>query len=303
MDTSGYVSSIVLDPPSTWDAEMTPRTKMLMPTLITIHWKIGSTSHIVPEMLAGGLSRDVLGGVVQHTLVPSPLVIKIQDWFAHEQSNGYEYRLATGVLRPFTPEMMGCVRCDYRTSHKSHALSVLVVARVDKTMQALVVDLLKEPADRSSVRLYFGLIYSLLDIVQKVCGQGTTMLTALTTDNIGVEEDFRVVLLDVESAMENADRQGAKSLARDGVKKFFSYLMTHGVDSRTHSSWKKCTDHIQAYLFQGWWQFLHEIPSRVEISEKINHCLALWLDDLEDVASTAPSSPVASPFATGYVLG
>ena len=112
MDTSGEIQSVVLRPPqwcSSRSAQLTPTTKMCMPSLITLTFKDGQSHSILPEMLGDGASRDVIGGTIQHTKMPSPWVIKFQDWSWHEQSNGHEYRLATSLLEPFTPRMIGCV--------------------------------------------------------------------------------------------------------------------------------------------------------------------------------------------------
>ena len=197
MDTSGQVQSVDLVAPTCYYAQKTPRTKVPVPTLITIKWKDGQISELTnPEMLGDGASRDVLGSQENTTWV-----VKIQLWTWHDSSNGYEYQLATDLLEPFTPRMLGCVRCAYKTAKGDYILSVLVVVRIPKTLQLYICDLLREPADLSAVRLLLGMIQSLFNIVKKACGDRKAKLTDLKTDNIGVDENNRVVLLDVESAM------------------------------------------------------------------------------------------------------
>ena len=179
MDTTGLVQSIVLVPPTTWSATVTPSTKMLMPTLITIVWKYGQSTDILPEMLGSGQSRDVISGTLRNTGEPAPWVVKFQDWSWHGSSNGHEYGVASGVLKPFTPEMAGCVQCEYRTPARVHVLSALVAARVSGTMHAYVDRVFAAPVDISGVRLIMGLIHSLFDIIHEACKVRNVKLTDL----------------------------------------------------------------------------------------------------------------------------
>ena len=93
--------------------------------------------------------------------------------------------------------------------------------------------------DVGGVRLLLGMIHLFFDIIKKVCGDRMTKLTDLKTDNIGVDENNRVVLLDVESAsvlahdLSSVDwDSGQKSRARVGVKTFFARLSMHGEMSK-----------------------------------------------------------------------
>ena len=301
MDDSGQVDSVVFIPPSddNWHASFTHTTKILMPTLVTINLKDGQTINFVPVMLGHGASRDVLGGMLQNTTTQSPWIVKIQAWRWHETSNGHEYRLGTGALERFTPKMLGCVKCVYKTWKKSVDLSVLVVARVPRTMQVVLSALMKEPADVSGVSLLLGMVHSLFDIIREACGHRMMKLTDLKTDNIGVDEANRVFLLDVETAslllpIFGDERYDArqKSRASQGMKTFVSWLILQGDHANTDCSWKQCIQHIEACIFTTWWRDMRLLPSMAEVRSKIHECL----EDLKTkFATPAMSSSSTSP--------
>jgi hypothetical protein len=234
-----------------------------MPSLVTINLKDGQTIRFLPEMMGNGQSRDVLGGTLQGTTTQSPWVVKIQDVRWHESSNGYEYRIGCGPLEPFTPKMLGCVKCVCRAWKKRRyqtvKLSVLVVARVAMTMEHFLNALMKEPADFTGVCLLIRMVHSLLDIIREVCGRRMIKLVDLMTDDIGVEADNRVVLLDVERAFYLPSNSGdhrwdplQKSRASRGMKSFFCSLICRRQQPDTDVSWRTCIDHIVFYIHTTW---------------------------------------------------
>ena len=221
---------------------MTPTTKTPLPTLITISWKDGTPPLVIesPQVIGEGQARDVLGGS------SCAWVIKIQESKWHVSSNGAEYRIATGVLKPFTPVMAGCVLCEYKSIRGTLTLSALVVARVSTTVDAYFKLMFPAPPTTDNVSILLGLVQSFFELVHEVCGKRRTKLTDLHTKNIGIRDDSgRVVLLDVETAAEEtgalvAGDWGQKSRrASAGVKSFFESLTACSQQQTVQFGWKQ----------------------------------------------------------------
>ena len=268
-----------------------------MPTLITINLKNGQKYKIVPELVGNGAGRDAFGGTLEKTTTQCPWILKIQEWNWHEKSNGREYRFCCNQLMPFTPKMLGCARCEYNTCKGSTTLSVLVVARVPSTMKETLAHVMQEPACVSGIRILLALVHSLFDIVIDACGCCKMKLTDLHTDNIGVDNDNRVLLLDVESATfvpAEDDRWDPKSKSRasQGIKTFAGALWIHGI--KAERSWKQCVEHIRQVIFNSWWNGLHQLPSLKDVSNKIDECLEGAFLTLPSEHTVPPSVPLRS---------
>ena len=294
------IHSIAFDPPNGRHAEITPTTKIAMPETVTVKWSSGRTERIVPHMLGKGASRDTLGGVLADSKIQWPWILKVQDWQWHEQSNGYECKLAKGSLEKFMPKLAGCAKVEYTTARKAHVLSVAVFARVPGTMQAFVDNLCREPVDASCLRLMLGVLQSLFDVVFEVCGKRRIKLTDLKLDNLGVDESNRVCLLDVETAREPKQDFAVappiympKCQATAGVKTFFKCLSEHAQEAYVDSTWNASLAVLEKEIFANWWQKLHEIPSPSATAAKLADTLHVLIDEM--VSSVARETFVRAP--------
>ena len=271
MDRSGGVQAIELLPPTESNAEVILRTEIPMPALLTIHWKHGGSSNILPMMLGLGQTRNVLGGACVDTTTMSPWVIKLSEWENGRSKNEREYDLATDILWPFMPYAVGCVRCEYGTRRGSHTLSALVVSRVSTTMDAHLAAVFHGPAVPLSVRLFMRVIYAVFSMVHELYGSRGVQLAYLYTSNIGIVEDYRVVLLHAEAFHVHDQRNHAR--ASRALGPFFDGVTTMGESSGAHRDWGRCTRVALQHIYTEWWATLPEIPSLDDIDNRITECL------------------------------
>ena len=110
--------------------------------------------------------------------------------------------------------------------------------------------------DRVGVRLLVGAVQSLFDIVHNVCGKRQVKLMDLQTSNIGIDENNRLLLLDVETASvvpgnvtEGGWDLGQKARASAGVKSFFASLIAAAQGPEADGPWQQCMSLVVSHIF------------------------------------------------------
>ena len=196
MESAGSIQSIHFfpPPPNNGSWKKTTRTKIEVPAVIEVRWVDGRVCRIVPREIGNGRARDVLGGTLENTQLEWEFVLKVQDWGYHVQSNQHEYRLATGALRSVSPCMADWAKTVYQTAYKPTELSVLVVARVSKTMNLWLLDIFRGLANHGLVGLLLGIVEACIQLLVRI---GRDTLLQICTYNTGVTDDDSVVLLDL----------------------------------------------------------------------------------------------------------
>ena len=256
------------------DANITKICRMPLPQSICITDRGGNRVRITtPSILGSGSSRDVLSGIDPVTREPSSLCVKIQEFARwHEHSNLQEFKLATSVLQPFMPEILGWARCTYDTRWKIYDLSVLVVHRVTATMDQYFNRLFSTQADHTALRIVFAWLDAVFHMIHDVCLIREVKLTDLHTRSIGIYQNSTVVLLDTESAtVEKA--WGSKKRANNGVKTFFAALFQHCGNSGAHPTWTPVIQELHRCLYDLWWRDIQEIPARTVIQSHLGDAL------------------------------
>ena len=277
-------------------ARKTSISKIPMPTLIEIRWTDGEISRIVPYEIGRGRARDVLGGTIEGTDTEWGFVLKVQYVRYHDTGNGHEYDLGTGVLRSVAPQMVGWIKIEYPAARTTSKFSVLVVARVAKTMHACMLAICQEPASQARLRILLGHVEACIALLATV---GRVLRTKPPRDlyihNIGITKDDSVVLLDLELAA-NDDLDQKRRWLRT-MKKFFDQLhhsngLLGGVGSDQQTvvaSWLPCIEAATAYLAQ-WWPNIDRIPTSAEITARMAECITVALNEL----ARAPGDPSCS---------
>ena len=204
MDANNHISHVSMELPHNRclcsrrqhhdDANITKICRMPLPQSICITDRGGNRVRITtPSILGSGSSRDVLSGIDPVTREPSSLCVKIQEFARwHEHSNLQEFKLATSVLQPFMPEILGWARCTYDTRWKIYDLSVLVVHRVTATMDQYFNRLFSTQADHTALRIVFAWLDAAFDMIHAVCLIREVKLTELQTRSIGIYQNSTV---------------------------------------------------------------------------------------------------------------
>ena len=194
---------------------------------IIITWKTGRQTKILPSILNYGESRDVLCGTDVATNKESDVVVKMQTWRWHAESNGHEFDIANRIMKFCTPNFYGVHRVAYETRYAgynvTYDLSVSVVEKVPRTMKDYTTTMLASPVTYYTMHMIYTWVRSLLELVYVICEELKMRASDFHSENIGLADDHKLLVIDCESITDGAALK-PKERAKKGVKDFFTKL-------------------------------------------------------------------------------
>ena len=299
--TSGSIAKIEFGPAkATW--EVTKRTKIPMMQYIKIMWTSGKHITMHPYIIGDGAGRDVLCGIDEATNEEASVVVKIQSWNWHEESNGYEFGLATTVMDFCTPEFYGVHRVQYASKypnyHQTYDLSVSVVAKVPHTMHNYALRMFAFPLNDEAVCLIFSWVRCILELAFVLCQEKKMRVSDFHFKNIGLMDDLKLVLIDVEACTE-APEVRPKQRAVKGMSDFFGELNMAMVAATADKSWGTFRS-VFSREIGSWWSCLHEVPSHAVISSKIQDAIAFTQNFFPILASASISTSSSASTSTFF---